>query len=92
MEIDVFNDGKSFVKLVETGGDELSIVNAARVSLHNESDWVKPDAPEWENPELAKQLSDKDKGLIKFLLKNKHGSPFEHNFMAFHNIAYRSLL
>jgi thymidylate synthase (FAD) len=94
-KIDVFNDGKSFVRLVETGGDELSIVNAARVSLHNESEWVEQEGKVfssdksghtqiWIQGDQEKVLSNKDKGLIKFLLKNKHGSPFEHNFFAFH--------
>lgn len=90
------NDEHSYVRLVETGGDELSIVNAARVSLHNESKWVELDGKSYsDDPDGHTQIWDgkgqgdkildiKDQGLINFLLKNKHGSPFEHNFFAFH--------
>lgn len=82
-EIDVFNDGKSFVKLIDWVGDELSIVNAARVSFHNESQWEWDISnTDYDQPGTGPYLSKKDKGLIKFLLKNKHGSPFEQGFMA----------
>lgn len=80
---DPLEDGLSYIRLVETGGDELSIVNAARVSLHNESEYeLHKDQPQ--SYLRSQHLSDKDKGLLNFLLKNKHGSPFEHNFFAFH--------
>lgn len=75
-KIDVFGDGKSFVRLVDWIGDELAIVNAARVSFHNESKW------EYDVGENYRSLDKKDRGLINFLLKNKHGSPFEQGFMA----------
>lgn len=55
-----------FIRLVEHMGPELAIVNAARVSLAKESE----------------EFGDDDKGLINYLLKNKHGSPFEHGFIA----------
>jgi thymidylate synthase (FAD) len=98
-KIDIFNDGKSFVRLVDYVGDELAIVNAARVSLHNESEYEEVFDPNhteimhdfrdaqdgipktsWVN--AKKKLSDKDKGLINFLLRSEHGSPFEQGFMA----------
>jgi thymidylate synthase (FAD) len=50
------------VEYVQHMGDELTIVNAARVSFGGES----------------KELSDKDKKLIKYLAEHKHMSPFEH--------------
>lgn len=55
-----------FIRLVEWMGDERAIVNAARVSLAKEST----------------ELDDSDRGLLRFLLKNRHGSPFEHGYMA----------
>ena len=64
-----------FVRLVDWVGDELSVVNAARVSLHKASEY-----------EADGSLGEKDKGLIRFLLKNKHGTPFEQGFMAQFNI------
>jgi len=86
---DVFNDGKSFVRLVDWVGDELAIVNAARVSFHNESEYEEEleyfETEQTSAPQgivVGKHLNDKDKGLINFLLKNKHGSPFEQGFMA----------
>lgn len=67
-KIDVFGDNKSFIRLLETAGSELSIINAAKVSFGKE----------------VSTVDESGKGLINFLLKNKHGSPFEHNFFAFH--------
>lgn len=83
------NDEHSFLRLTDVGGDELTIVNAARVSLHNESGMEEfKDPCECEYPCSCSQrrydLYEKDKGLINFLLKNKHGSPFEHNWFSFH--------
>lgn len=55
-----------YVELLEYTGDELDIVNAARVSFHNESE----------------EMSERDEGLIRYLLREQHGSPFEHGFMS----------
>lgn len=60
--IDVLDHG--YVRLVDHMGDDLSIVRAARVSY---------DA-EWRTGED----SGKDAKLIKYLLDNRHTSPFEH--------------
>lgn len=49
-------------ELVDHMGTELSIVNAARVSLNQHSD----------------EFTAKDAGLLAFLMKNRHASPFEH--------------
>jgi thymidylate synthase (FAD) len=64
--IKVLDNG--FVKCIETFGDELTVVNAARVSfgVHKE------------------ELDDKDIKLIKYLIKNKHFSPFRHIFVRLH--------
>lgn len=58
---DVLNSG--FVRLVDSMGSDVSIVRSARVSY---------DA-EWRSGEDA----GKDEKLIRYLLKNKHTSPFE---------------
>ena len=55
------------VELVDSMGDDLSVVNAARVSFGQRGD----------------ELKDADKGLIRFLMKNKHASPFEHCSLSF---------
>lgn len=51
------------VEYINHMGDELTIVNAARVSFGNNS---------------GGKLADKDKKLIKYLADHKHMSPFEH--------------
>jgi thymidylate synthase (FAD) len=60
------------VELLDSMGDDLSIVNAARVSYAKESDWVRVK----EDPE-AFRLKDADAGLIAYLMRNRHGTPFE---------------
>jgi thymidylate synthase (FAD) len=58
---------KGYVELLETFGDELTIVNAARVSFGNSKD----------------TLSQGDIRLIKYLYKHKHMSPFRHLMLRF---------
>ena len=48
------------VELIDSMGDDQSIVRAARVSSGSASE------------------PDKDKGLINYLMRDRHGSPFEH--------------
>ena len=65
MKKDVLDKG--YVRLVDTMGDDLSVVNAARVSYDKEVD----------------ELSDKDRGLLNFLIREKHTSPFRHASVSF---------
>ena len=60
MKIDVLDNG--YIELVDTLGDDLTPVNAARVSFGGRSE----------------DFTDKDKRLSKFLMKHKHFSPFRH--------------
>ena len=64
-------------------GDDLAVVNAARVSFDKESNWELVDAPQYgcDPNELYTQhvLSEQDKKLINYLAKNNHWSPFAHN-------------
>jgi thymidylate synthase (FAD) len=55
-------DGIGFVELVDTFGDDLTVVNAARVSFEKES----------------LELTEGDKKLIRYLAKHNHVSPFFH--------------
>jgi thymidylate synthase (FAD) len=55
------------IELEAFNANDLSVVNAARVSLHNHHDTMEPG----------------DEKLISFLLRNHHGTPFEHNFFRF---------
>jgi len=56
------------VSLIDYVGDDLTVVNAARVSFGARSD----------------VLEKKDEGLIKFLMREKHASPFEHVVFQFY--------
>lgn len=58
---------KGYVRLVDHMGSDLSVVNAARVSYDKES----------------AKIDDKDKKLIKFLLREGHTSPFRHSAVTF---------
>jgi thymidylate synthase (FAD) len=49
-------------------GNDLMVVNAARVSFAKES----------------AMFSDKDAGLISYLARHNHKSPFNHAFVTFH--------
>lgn len=60
------------VEYIQHCGSDLSVVNAARVSFHKESFWK-----EYEEGNLF----DKDVGLIYYLARNKHLSPFNHSFL-----------
>jgi thymidylate synthase (FAD) len=57
-----------FVRLDSAMADDLSVVNSARVSFAVRKD----------------EMDDKDKGLIRFLMRDRHGTPFEHNSLRFH--------
>ncbi|UIJ64479.1 FAD-dependent thymidylate synthase [Bacillus cereus] len=58
---------KGYVRLVDTMGCDLSVVNSARVSYDKEST----------------ELTDKDIRLIKFLAREGHTSPFRHATLQF---------
>lgn len=75
------------VTLVDSMGSDLSVVNAARVSFHKESDW---EWFEWEDIVEAElrsfgrnQLSEKDQKLIAYLARHNHWSPFAHTSLQF---------
>jgi thymidylate synthase (FAD) len=64
-----------FVNLVDYMGNDLTVVNAARVSFNKESDWDSD--PNWTGYREHK-LSEKDQKLISYLAKHKHWTPFAH--------------
>jgi thymidylate synthase (FAD) len=57
-----------FVRLDDAMADDLSVANSARVSFGRRKD----------------ELDDSDRGLIRFLMRERHGTPFEHNAFRFH--------
>ena len=63
--VNVLDEG--YVRLVDTLGDDLSVVNAARVSYDKESGDFEP----------------RDAKLIQFLIREGHTSPLRHAAMTF---------
>lgn len=69
------------VELIDVMGSDLSVVNAARVSFHKESDWeYDKDNHDGHGPE---RLAEKDAKLINYLAKHNHWTPFAHAFASF---------
>lgn len=64
----IYIDNSGFVRLDDCMADDLSVVNSARVSFARHSD----------------EMTTADVGLIKFLMRERHGTPFEHNSFRFH--------
>lgn len=62
------------VELIQSVGNDLTVVQAARISTGNDQLLV---GKEW-----ADAMVEAD-GLIRFLMKNRHGTPFEHNTFTF---------
>jgi len=65
--------------LIDHMGNDLSVVNAARVSFGKSSQLVFTD-----DPDDCGSLSERDTKLINYLAKHKHISPFGHAFASFH--------
>lgn len=74
--VEVLDHG--YVRLIDVLGDDLWVVNAARVSFARESHW-QTDAETGGVPTLAL----KDQRLIDFLVREGHTSPFRHPTLAF---------
>lgn len=64
---------KMNVELIEYMGNDLTIVNAARVSFAKESEWHVED----DGLRLIRSLKQSDAGLISYLMRHGHGTPFE---------------
>lgn len=62
-------------------GNDLTVVNAARVSFGKESEWEYEESDAYS---FKQHMKLKDKKLIKYLAKHKHISPFGHCFASFH--------
>jgi thymidylate synthase (FAD) len=57
-----------FVRLDDAMATDLSVVNGARVSFARHKT----------------EMEEADAGLIRFLMRERHGTPFEHNAFRFH--------
>ena len=58
---------RGFLALDGALATDLAVVNGARVSFNQESE----------------ELGERDAGLIRFLMRERHGSPFEHGYFRF---------
>jgi thymidylate synthase (FAD) len=58
---------RGFVALDGALATDLAVVNGARVSFN----------------QASQELAERDAGLIRFLMRNGHGSPFEHGYFRF---------
>jgi len=58
---------KGFLALDGALASDLAVANGARVSFN----------------QAAQELSERDEGLIRFLMRDRHGSPFEHGYFRF---------
>src|SRR3954451_1224258 len=56
-----------FLALDGAFASDLAVVNAARVSFNVASE----------------EMSERDEGLIRFLMRERHGTPFEHGYFRF---------
>ena len=56
-----------FLALDGSLASDLAVVNGARVSFNQASD----------------EMGERDEGLIRFLMRERHGSPFEHGYFRF---------
>ena len=67
MKIDLYDDGIGFIEYDQHMGDDVTIVNAARVSFGKKKE----------------TLDERDQKLIRYLIKHKHTSTLEHNVVTF---------
>lgn len=66
--VELYNDDIGFVELKDFMGNDYSILRSARISTGGE----------------AQKGDSKDRGLIHYLYKNKHLTPFEQTSFTFH--------
>jgi len=67
------------VTYVNHMGNDMTVVNAARVSFAKESTW-----DDYNSETEQYVLKDKDRKLVHYLAEHKHTSPFGHCFASFH--------
>ena len=66
-EVNLYEDGVGRVDYVNHMGDDLTVVNSARVSFGVEKE----------------ELDEKDRRLINYLIRHRHTSTMEHNLITF---------
>ena len=64
------------VELVRSSASDSDVLFAARVSTQGEQTL--------EAAQDGQEATSRDRGLINYLMRDRHGSPFEHNSMTFY--------
>ena len=78
-DVGPLGDGIGSVTLLDHMGDDLAVVNAARVSFNKEAKWkIRPDV--WRK---AGVLDQKDIALLNYLAIHNHWTPFGHPQLKF---------
>ena len=65
--VHVLDDGQGWISMLRHSGEEIDIVNAARVSFGK----------------IRDEMNEKDEKLLNFLIKEKHFGPLEHISLTF---------
>ena len=65
------------VELVRSSAQDADVLFAARVSTQGEQTLESA-------MQSGAEVEKRDKGLINYLMRDRHGSPFEHNSMTFY--------
>ena len=68
------------VELVRSSASDSDVLFAARVSTMGEQTLEEAAA----DPAMSAGTDPRDRGLINYLMRDRHGSPFEHNSMTFY--------
>jgi thymidylate synthase (FAD) len=71
--VELYGDNIGSIQLIDYMGDDARAVQAARVSFLKDEDTLTSNGC----------LDKKDRSLAKFLLREKHTSPFEHSCLSF---------
>lgn len=74
-------DTTGFVEILETFGDDITIVNAARVSFHKESQLET--ITDEDGRVVGHEVSSRDQKLINYLADHDHITPFFHPAIRF---------
>ena len=75
------------VTYIQHCGDDLAVVNAARVSFKKKSTAEYPNGTQMTLDDkviVVPHIKEKDQKLIKYLAEHKHYSPFNHTFVTMH--------
>lgn len=71
--IDIYGDGIGEVSLIDWMGDDRRAALAARASFLDDLDGLSSE----------EEIPSRDKKLLRFMIKEKHTSPFEHSTLTF---------